>query len=260
ECIVGRGLGDKLASGANDLYGSWLKAPPRQRVVSSRNRDFPLAGVPLRSSCATPSGGSSRSSDSVPVEVFSFTANAKVVNNPIPQAPDFPKSMPGSQGGDSSRISGLDANGSKPFDFQVDDAVVGESQLFHAKTKGSGTSFACGDSACSLKKAAGSEFAGESGANVHATVTMPPVSTPGGTPTVEVKGKSTSPHLGTWKKRARAHAGMGVLSPSRGSRTGKRTLQIGEHDLNGLGTGSRSHKKHIKRVVVDSAVVVNPEQ
>lgn len=132
--------------------------------------------------------------------------------------------MPGSQGGDSSRISGLDANGSKPVGFQVDDAVVGESQLFHAKTKGSGTSFACGDSACSLKKAAGSKFAGESGANVHAIVAMPPVSTPGGTPTVEVKGKSTSPHQGTWKKRARAHAGIGVLSPSRGSRAGKRPL------------------------------------
>jgi hypothetical protein len=195
EFIVGRGLSDKMVDGASDLYGSWLRAPPHQKTVSSRNRVSNTASAPLRRPHVAPARGNSRSSDSVPVGVFSFTARAKVVNNPVSQEPDSPKSMPGVQGGDNARSPGLDANGFKPVGFQVDDTMVGESQLFHAKTKGFGTS-ACGESF--VKKTVGSDDVGESSTNIsHAPVAMPPVSTPGGTPLWKSK---VSPHHPIWAR------------------------------------------------------------
>ncbi len=189
ECIVGRGSRNVMSGGVSDLYGSWLRAPPRQ---SSRSHFAQPTNAHLRSSSATPSGGSSRSNTGGPTGVSSVRAPEEVVANPVYQKPVIPISTPVSHAGNGSRSSGLAATGFIPIGIQVDATVVGESQLFQEKTRGSGESHARGESYSNLKRVPVSESV-EYG--LHVTAELPNPSPQSGIPSGVVKGKSTSPNL-----------------------------------------------------------------
>ncbi|GMY36893.1 hypothetical protein FCV25MIE_32135 [Fagus crenata] len=200
-----------MSSRASALYGSWLRAPPRQ---FDRSRPAQPTKVHLRSSSATPAGGGPRSTSGGPAGRVLGQAPVEVVANPDHQEPVIPFSTPTLHAESGSRSSGWAAREFTPVGIQMDSKVVGESQLFQEKTGESGESHARGESSSNLRTTLGAE----SVANVlHATVQ-------GGTPSRGVKGKSTSPNMGTWKKRARAQGGHGVTSSSRAPSTGKRQM------------------------------------
>ena len=254
ECIVGRGSGSVMSGGVSDLYGSWLRAPPHQ---SSQSYFAQPTNAHLRSSSATLSGGSSRSNTGELTGVSSVRAPKEVVANPVYQEPVILISTPISHARNGSRSSGLAAMGFIPVGIQVDATVVGESQLFQEKTVGSGESHACGESSSNLKRAPISESVAY---GLHVIAELPNPSPQSGTLNGVVKGKSTSPNLGMWKKRAHAHGGLGASLPSRGPGTGKRQMQHGAMEFQNVDTGSRIFKKQNKGVVVNSESVEAIEQ
>ncbi|GMY06211.1 hypothetical protein FCV25MIE_01450 [Fagus crenata] len=219
---------------------------------SSRSHFAQPTNAHLRSSSATPSGGSSRSNTGGPTGVSSVRAPEEVVANPVYQKPVILISTPVSHAGNGSRSLGLAATGFIPVGIQVDATVVGESQLFQEKTGGFGESHARGESSSNLKRALVSESVAY---GLHVTAELPNPSPQRGTPSGVVKGKSTSPNLGTWKKRAHAHGGLGASLPSRGPSTGKRQMQHGAMEFQNVDTGSRIFKKQNKGVVVNSKSV-----